>query len=382
MAIRGLGSAVLAAALSVVLCATLVTPAAAVDYPSWDDVEAARGDEAATAAAVAQIDSLLDGLQAEAARLGDAAVAASATAQAAQNELDRATAAATSLARRADAAADRSRESSQQAGQIAAALYRTGGTDLTGTLLLVSGETSTELLYQLGALGKVGGQLQLALQQAETDLNLATSLSDQAEIARAERDRLSDEAQTALATAKAAEQAANAAVATQQANLTLLYEQLASLKNTSVYLEQQYRIGLEANASNPGSGGGGGDGGGGGGGGDAGGGFTVPGNEVNNAAAAQHFAMVQLASMGFGSSDGFCLIWLWNRESGWRTNAYNASSGAYGIPQSLPGSKMANYAADWRTNYETQVMWGLLYIMGRYGSPCAAWSHSESVGWY
>lgn len=380
MAIRGLGSAVLATALSVVLCATLVTPAAAVDYPSWDDVEAARGNESATASTIGQIESLLDGLQAEAARLGDAAVSASATAQAATTALDRATAAAASLADRADVAADRSRESSRQAGQIAAALYRAGGTDLTGTLLLVSDESSSQLLYRLGALGKVGGQLELALQQAETDLNLATSLSDQAEVARSERDRLSAEAQTALAAAQAAEQAANAAVATQQANLTLLYQQLASLKNTSVYLEQQYRIGLEAN--NPDPGGGGGSGGGGGGGGDSGGGFTVPGNEVNNAAAAQHFAMVQLASMGFGSSDGFCLIWLWNRESGWRTNAYNASSGAYGIPQSLPGSKMANYAADWRTNYETQVMWGLLYIMGRYGSPCAAWAHSESVGWY
>ena len=77
-----------------------------------------------------------------------------------------------------------------------------------------------------------------------------------------------------------------------------------------------------------------------------------------------------------------CLLWLWNRESGWRTNAYNASSGAYGIPQSLPGSKMGNYAADWRTNYETQVMWGLLYIDGRYGSPCSAWAHSQSTGWY
>lgn len=376
MAIRGLGSAALAAALSVVLCVSLVTPAAAVDYPSWDDVEAARGNESATAATVAQIEGLLDGLQAEAARLGDAAVVASAQADAARAALAQAEQTATSLADRADAAHDRSRESSEQAGQIAAALYRSGGTDLTGTLLLVSDEDSTQLLYRLGALGKVGGQLDLALEQAQVDLNLATSLSEQAEVARAERDRLSTDAEAALATAKAAEDAANAAVATQQASLSLLYEQLASLKNTSVYLEQQYRIGQDT--SNAGGSGGGGSGGGG----SDSGGFSVPGNEVNNVAAAQNFAMVQLASMGFGSNDGYCLIWLWNRESGWRTNAYNASSGAYGIPQSLPGSKMANYAADWRTNYETQVMWGLIYIMGRYGSPCAAWSHSESVGWY
>lgn len=390
MANRGLGFAALAAALVVVLSATVVTPAAAADYPSWSDVEAARGNQAATAATVSQIESLLDGLQAQAAQLGDAAVVAGVAADAAQTALDRAADAAASLASRADAARAQSQKSSDQAGQIAAALYRSGGADLTGTLLLTSDADSSQLLYRLGALGKVGSQLGIALQQAETDLNLATSLSDQAEIAKAERNRLSTDATSALAAATAAEAAADAAVTLQQSNLTLLYSQLASLKNTSIALEQQYRIGQQvvspppsAGSDSGGSNSGGSDSGGSSGSGSSdGGGFSVPGSEVNNVAAAQHFAMVQLVSMGFGSSDGNCLIWLWNRESGWRTNAYNASSGAYGIPQSLPGSKMANYAADWRTNYETQVMWGLLYITGRYGSPCGAWAHSESVGWY
>ena len=59
-------------------------------------------------------------------------------------------------------------------------------------------------------------------------------------------------------------------------------------------------------------------------------------------------------------------------------NAYNASSGAYGIPQSLPGSKMASAGADWETNPATQITWGLGYIGGRYGTPCGAWDHSES----
>jgi hypothetical protein len=108
----------------------------------------------------------------------------------------------------------------------------------------------------------------------------------------------------------------------------------------------------------------------------------VPGNEVNDATAAQSFAYGQASAMGWGPDQHYCLLLLWNRESGWRTNAYNESSGAYGIPQSLPGSKMGDYAADWRTNYQTQVMWGLYYISGRYGSPCGAWDHSESVGWY
>jgi hypothetical protein len=77
-----------------------------------------------------------------------------------------------------------------------------------------------------------------------------------------------------------------------------------------------------------------------------------------------------------------CLNSLWQRESGWRWNARNASSGAYGIPQALPGSKMSSDGSDWRTNPTTQIRWGLSYIKSRYGSPCGAWGHSQKVGWY
>lgn len=71
-----------------------------------------------------------------------------------------------------------------------------------------------------------------------------------------------------------------------------------------------------------------------------------------------------------------------DRESGWNAFAENAASGAYGIPQALPGSKMASAGADWRTNPATQVRWGLRYIRDSYGSPCGAWQHSEADGWY
>ncbi|WGD38430.1 transglycosylase SLT domain-containing protein [Lysinibacter sp. HNR] len=77
-----------------------------------------------------------------------------------------------------------------------------------------------------------------------------------------------------------------------------------------------------------------------------------------------------------------CLVALWNKESGWNHLAQNKSSGAYGIPQSLPGSKMASAGADWQTNPDTQIRWGLGYIQGRYGSPCGAWAKSQSSGWY
>jgi hypothetical protein len=77
-----------------------------------------------------------------------------------------------------------------------------------------------------------------------------------------------------------------------------------------------------------------------------------------------------------------CLVQLWNRESGWSVYASNPSSGAYGIPQALPGRKMARAGPHWRTSARTQIRWGLGYIKSRYGSPCGAWRHSNAYGWY
>ena len=85
---------------------------------------------------------------------------------------------------------------------------------------------------------------------------------------------------------------------------------------------------------------------------------------------------------GWGAKQFECLVKLWKRESNWRTNARNRRSGAYGIPQSLPGRKMAKVASDWRTNPITQIKWGAGYIKGRYDTPCGAWAHSERRGWY
>jgi hypothetical protein len=88
-----------------------------------------------------------------------------------------------------------------------------------------------------------------------------------------------------------------------------------------------------------------------------------------------------LASQGMGDDQYACLDYLWTKESGWRVNAYNPS-GAYGIPQALPGSKMASVGADWQTNPATQITWGLQYIDSRYGSPCGAKAHSVLKNWY
>lgn len=93
-------------------------------------------------------------------------------------------------------------------------------------------------------------------------------------------------------------------------------------------------------------------------------------------------ARALMSEFGFSSDQFSCLDSLWTRESGWRVDADNPSSSAYGIPQALPGSKMSTAGADWATNPATQIRWGLGYIQSRYGSPCSAWGHSESHNWY
>ncbi|WP_182525988.1 lytic transglycosylase domain-containing protein [Nocardioides dongkuii] len=89
-----------------------------------------------------------------------------------------------------------------------------------------------------------------------------------------------------------------------------------------------------------------------------------------------------LGDFGFSVDQFGCLDSLWTRESNWTVDADNPTSSAYGIPQALPGEKMASAGADWATNPVTQIRWGLGYIADVYGSPCGAWAHSESHGWY
>ena len=97
---------------------------------------------------------------------------------------------------------------------------------------------------------------------------------------------------------------------------------------------------------------------------------------------AQAIAYQMVLARGWGQSEFDCLVALWNRESHWNVYAHNTHSGAYGIPQALPGDKMASVGADWATNPATQITWGLGYIQGRYGTPCGAWGHSQTKGWY
>jgi hypothetical protein len=99
--------------------------------------------------------------------------------------------------------------------------------------------------------------------------------------------------------------------------------------------------------------------------------------------AAETIGKEELADFGFSVSTQWdCLYDLWERESGWNVYAENPESGAYGIPQSLPGDKMASVASDWETNPTTQIIWGLGYIKSVYGTPCAAWQNEVNYGYY
>jgi len=96
----------------------------------------------------------------------------------------------------------------------------------------------------------------------------------------------------------------------------------------------------------------------------------------------QGFARTLSLELGWGQDQYSCLVKLWDRESRWNALAQNGSSGAYGIPQALPGSRMASEGSDWATNPQTQIRWGVKYIGGRYKTPCTALLHSNDYGWY
>jgi hypothetical protein len=114
-----------------------------------------------------------------------------------------------------------------------------------------------------------------------------------------------------------------------------------------------------------------------------GGGVTTVSAPAPDPGTAQSIAYNMLPSFGFSQSSQWgCLLNIWNRESGWNYQAENPYSGAYGIPQALPGSKMASAGADWQTNPATQIKWGLGYIQSIYGTPCGAWNFELANGYY
>ncbi|MBA8991490.1 hypothetical protein FHW23_002759 [Curtobacterium pusillum] len=385
------GLFVAAAVVVGALVAPVVTavPANATEYPSWQDVQRAKGNEQTKKTEIARVQAALEAAQAAAAAKSKAALDASEKADRAEAELASATQAATSLQAQAEQAAKTADRAQQRAGQLAANLYRDGSSSQM-TSRIATAKNPDQLLYQLGALDQLSSTWAGVMDDASVAAKTASSLHDQATRAEAERADLADAAETKASAAKDAEAAANAAVEDTQEHSDELYAQLASLKDTTAKTEERYQLGQRvaaqkaeqlrkrqaaaaAAAAAPS-------------GNTSSGGTSYPstGGVVVDPAGAQAYARSAIGAYGWGSDQFSCLVSLWTQESGWRANALNASSGAYGIPQSLPAEKMSAAGADWRTNAATQINWGLAYIKSAYGSPCGAWNHEMSVNphWY
>ncbi|WP_420370351.1 hypothetical protein [Curtobacterium sp. L1-20] len=374
--------------------AVTAAPASATQYPTWQDVQRAKGDEQTKDAEIGRVQAALQAAQSAAATKSQAALVASEAADDAEADLTAATQAATSLQSQADAAAKTAARAQQRAGQLAANLYRDGSSNEMTTRIATAKDPG-QLLYQLGALDQLSSTWAGVMDDASVAAKTASSLHAQATRAEHERADLADAAETKASAAKDAEAAANAAVDDTQQHSDELYAQLASLKDTTAKTEQRYELGQKvaaqkaeqlrkrqdaaarAAAGSSGSADGATSGG-------SGTSYPSTGGVVVDPAGAQAYARSALASFGWGQDQFSCLQSLWTQESGWRANALNASSGAYGIPQSLPADKMSAAGADWRTNAATQINWGLAYIKSAYGSPCAAWGHEMGVDphWY
>ena len=160
-----------------------------------------------------------------------------------------------------------------------------------------------------------------------------------------------------------------------EAERSQLIAMTAAARTLTVVAKPKLASPAEVAAANPGTGAGTGTG-------TGTGGIVYVTSTPPNPNTAQSTAYNMMASFGFDPKTYFgCLLDIWNRESGWRYDAENAS-GAYGIPQALPGSKMSSAGADWQTNPATQIKWGLGYIKAIYGNPCKAWGFEEANGYY
>ncbi len=422
-----------AAFVATVLCgAALVSGAQADDAvddsgPSWSEIDEAKKDIAATEALVSQINDALAADQRSADAAGDAAVAAAAEANAAKQKSDAASIKLGLLDTQLAIAQAQYSGVVKAAGAVIVSETRSGAVVSSDLQVFLSAHPDDALaaLTMNERVSQIAGGLVQRAQAAKANVS---SLAENAAVQADALTKLSDAATRAATKAEAENTTANDAVNRQTTTQKVLYEKLAALKNTTAtniatlkkkeaaaaaYKEQQEAAAAAAShnsptpatpaaptsaatpsstpsksptkpttptasasapPSNPGSGSGGATGGG------TSGGGSATGN--NTVAAAKAYAKSKVSARGWKASQYTCLVSLWNRESGWRYDATNPSSGAYGIPQALPGSKMSSAGSDWRTNARTQIDWGLGYIADRYTNPCGAWQHSEDTGWY
>lgn len=216
------------------------------DYPSWDEVEQARADEATAAAKIAEIEQLLVRLEAEAAELNKIALVAAEQYHLAEEALDAATARLERLKSQAAAAQDRAEESERRVAVIIAQLARTGGGDVTVGLLTGSATDTDSLLARLGTADRLSESSKALLDRAIYDKKTADALAQDAKAAERERQKLADAAQDAFDQAQAAADDAQAKADAQKADIDRMYAQLATLKGTTAQLEREYQEGQAA----------------------------------------------------------------------------------------------------------------------------------------
>jgi len=235
---------------AITLAATLaspMSPAQAVDYPSWDDLQNAKSNTAAAASQVTEIQNLIAGLQSEVTRTQSEAEARGIELQTAQEKFDDASRRATDLQAQADTSKTEADAATRQAGQLAAQLYRTGGTDLSVNLFIdgqESSEGADELLSKLGSMSKLVERSSDVYEQAQTANNTAQSLGDQATIAQAERETLRIAAEAAMAAAQEAAEAAAGALAESEAKSIELEAQLQFMQDAEATTAAAYEAGV------------------------------------------------------------------------------------------------------------------------------------------
>lgn len=236
---------------AVTLVATLAAPAQAVDYPTWQDLQNAKSNTAAAASQVAQIQEMIAGLTVQVAQTQAESEKRGAEFRVAQEKLDEATRRATDLQAQADAGKVTADAATRQAGQLAAQLYRTGGTDLSVNLFLDgqgTGKSADALLSKLGSMSKLVERSSDVYDQAQTARNAAQALGDQAKIAQTEREALRVEAEAALVAAQAAAEAAANALAESQAKSLELDAQLAFMQDAQATTTAGYEAGVAERA--------------------------------------------------------------------------------------------------------------------------------------
>ena len=375
---------VVGAALVVALAATvgLAAPADAAGAdgdPTWAQVQAAQNDAAAAKKELDRIRSAVDGLQAQEDAATAAQLRASDDATIASAALDAAQAKLQALDAQLGTAKKQAAAASARFVATVVQLSRTpGGSDLTAQLLATRG-TGGDLLGRLSSLDQLGRRSAQLEQTATQTQNVVSALEAQASTAQTARAKLKADADAKLQAAQAAQAAAQQSLAAGEARRADLQQKAAALGDAAVALQDDYAQNHRpAPATSGASGGGGSSGGGSSSGGSGSGGALDTSGVVADPAGAKAYASSAIGRYGWGSDQYDCLVTLWNIESGWRANAYNRSSGAYGIPQALPANKMQSAGSDWLTNGNTQIDWGLGYIRARYSTPCGALAFETS----